>query len=70
MGPVVKKRIRKWRFGPSKRPIFPPRPNHGGPRGVQSEGSGLRRPREQNVIQGGRGPEGSGHYVESPHGKY
>jgi hypothetical protein len=33
---VVEKCIRKSRFGPPKTPNFSPRPNHGGPRGVQS----------------------------------
>jgi hypothetical protein len=41
---VAKKRIRRWRFclfGPRTRPIFSPQPNHGGPRGVRSQGSRL-----------------------------
>ena len=42
LGPVRKKRIRKWCFWPSKRPNFSPRPNHGGPRGVQSQGPGAK----------------------------
>ena len=37
---MVEKCIRKSRFGPPKRPNFSPRPNHGGPRGVQSQGPG------------------------------
>ena len=64
---VVEKRVRKWRFGPSKTPNFSPRPNHGGPRGVQSEGSEAKGKKCITTNGQGKkcytpkwGPEGSG----------